>query len=142
MRRNDLIVACGLLLAVLTPSCRDGRRYATTEDLIFDSVPAKHELVTQTITGFVSCPTCPPDASSMLIEVTGPQLLTLEPLLREPFGRVGAYEVAVKVRPAEPLVVKAIVYTSGGIREVTQEVMAVADAEDGTASMTVNLRVP
>ena len=137
---------CGviILLALAACSavgCRDSRYYGTVEDLVFDSVPEKHDVMTQTISGFVTCPTCPPDASSMLIEVRGPQLLTAEPLVSEPFARVGAYEVTVKVRPGEPLVVEATIFTSGGLRKVSQEVTAIADAPDGTASMTVNLRV-
>lgn len=134
-------MVCLLLLAAGVAACRDRARYVGPEALLFDAAQGVAPRLTQHVQGMVTCATCPPNLSSMLIEIWAPELPGGDALAVVPFGVLGAYEITVQVPHSTLLEVRAQIFTAGGVRQATAQARATADEAVTEAEMTVNVVV-
>ncbi|MBI2343827.1 MAG: hypothetical protein HYV02_05815 [Deltaproteobacteria bacterium] len=135
------------LLVVLTIAgwysggCRDRRPYAGPEALILDATPVDVEdLLQLTVKGMVTCPTCPHASSSMILEVYSQQSFADGPIAQFLFPFVGAYEISVNVRYGETLTITARIFTDGGVRTASEDLVTPDDENLEEAFLTLDLK--
>lgn len=129
-----------LLLVAGTAACRDRAQYVGPEALLFDAAQGVAPRLTQHVQGMVTCATCPPNLSSMLIEIWAPELPG-DALAVVPFGVLGAYEITVQVPHNTLLEVRAQIFTAGGVRQASTQTKSTADEAVTEAALTVNVVV-
>ncbi len=151
--RNDMRVDCRsalksiirvmmiLLCGIFFTSCRDHPYYIGPEHLLLD-VEMGPKVVKQTVTGLVQCKTCPPNATTMLIDVYMPQHDTTKSLATVGFEQLGGYTITATVPYGELLEIRATIFTTGGILKTTAQVHATDDESLKEASTSVDLHVP
>lgn len=132
-----IIVCCAMTFA----ACRDRPRFVGPESLVFD-VALGPDLVNQTVTGLVQCATCPPNATTMLIDLYLPQRISTEPVATVGFEQLGAYSITAMVPYGELLEVRATLFTAGGIRKTSGSTYATEDDDVDEATAVVNLALP
>ncbi|MBI4367062.1 MAG: hypothetical protein HY543_09610, partial [Deltaproteobacteria bacterium] len=139
MKRARCFCWLGFLLASLA-ACRE-RRALGPEDLILNATSELPTLVTFVIDGRVICPPCADDAT-MLIAAIDADGGKDTPFLTTPYTHVGAFQATLKVLPETRLLIRATVFSAGGILTGEQALAVPADPANGQAVVRVELPVP